>query len=88
MIMTPVAYGYQSMLAQIQVDTINAELERDRQIAGQMEKLLAKDEQDLVGQVFHILEHFFRTRDFFEKAISPRIVELRSIQKSNDNSDK
>jgi hypothetical protein len=31
------------MLAQIQIDTIKAELERDRQIAGQMEKLLTKD---------------------------------------------
>jgi hypothetical protein len=37
------SYGYQSMLAQIQIDTIKAELERDRQIAGQMEKLLTKD---------------------------------------------
>jgi hypothetical protein len=36
-------YGYQSMLAQIQIDTIKAELERDRQIAVQMEKLSTKD---------------------------------------------
>lgn len=33
-------YGYQSMLAQIQVDTIQAELERDRQIYKDLEKLL------------------------------------------------
>ncbi len=37
------SYGYQSMLAQIQIDTIKVELERDRQIAAQMEKLLTKD---------------------------------------------
>lgn len=37
------SYGYQSMLAQIQIETLKAELERDRQIAGQMEKLLTKD---------------------------------------------
>ncbi|MCU0720622.1 MAG: hypothetical protein MUC83_13015 [Pirellula sp.] len=37
------SYGYQSMLAQIQIDTIKAELERDRQIAAQLEKLLTKD---------------------------------------------
>jgi hypothetical protein len=37
------SYGYQSMLAQIQIDTIKAELERDRQIAAQMEKLLTKN---------------------------------------------
>lgn len=36
-------YGYQSMLAQIQIDTIKAELERDRQIAVQMENLSKKD---------------------------------------------
>ncbi len=37
------SYGYQSMLAQIQIETIKAELERDRQIAAQLEKLLTKD---------------------------------------------
>lgn len=36
-------YGYQSMLAQIQIDTIKAELERDRQIAVQMDNLSTKD---------------------------------------------
>lgn len=36
-------YGYQSMLAQIQIETIKAELERDRKIAVQMEKLSTKD---------------------------------------------
>lgn len=36
-------YGYQSMLAQIQVDTMKAELERERRIPVQMENLSKKD---------------------------------------------
>lgn len=37
------SYGYQAMMAQIQVDTIKAELERDRQILKQNEDLFRKN---------------------------------------------
>lgn len=37
------SYGYQTMMAQIQVDTVNAELERDRQILKQNEDLFRKN---------------------------------------------
>lgn len=37
------SYGYQSMLARIQVDSIKAELDRDRQIAKQNETLLSQN---------------------------------------------